>query len=253
MSQQAKVDQIAVDSEPPLAAIRRERLDEQIVRVLVDAVIEGRWPAGTTLPPERELADQLEVNRTSLRQALARLEQMGLIITRQGSGNVVQDPAALTAPEVVRAMMRQLGSDLFSEILEVRTGLGSLIGRLAAERAEPHELASLRQALDGLGRAEVLADRQQAEMAFFMILVGSTHNRVLAALVRWVDATYGQLPDEFADAFADIDQVTAGLRRITEAVAKRRPAAASRAVEQYFDTSGARIVRAVQSAFTDQT
>jgi DNA-binding FadR family transcriptional regulator len=250
MSQQANLVS-SPDPSSPLAAVRRERVDEQIVRIVVDAVVAGQWPVGSTLPPERELAEQLQVNRTSLRQALARLEQIGLIKGRHGSGNVVQDPSGLTAPEVLRAMLRQLGPELFREILEVRTGLGPMIGRLAAERAEADEVAALRAALDDVEQATTPVARERAEMGFFLILVAATHNRVLASLVRWVEATYGQLPEEFAGAFADADAVDPSLRRIADAIARHKPGPAGKAVEQYFATSGDRLLQAALAALDD--
>src|SRR5262245_22928380 len=70
----------------------RSRVDEQIAAAIADAILDGAFPPGSTLPPERELAEQLGVNRTSLRQGLARLQQMGLIEAKHGSGNVVRDP-----------------------------------------------------------------------------------------------------------------------------------------------------------------
>lgn len=254
MSQQPKIsDSATAPEEPlteePLAVLRRERLDEQIVRILVDAVVAGRWSPGTALPPERDLAEQLSVNRTSLRLALARLEQIGLVRSRQGSGNVVQDPAELSAPEVVRAMMRQLGPEIVDEIIEVRTGLGALIGRLAAQRSTEAEIASLRSAADAVGRAAGGSDRQRAEMDFFRVLVAATHNQVLGALLRWVDATYGQLPDDFADAFDDPAELGAGLATITDAVADRDSLSAGSAVERYFERSGARLSATAHAKF----
>ena len=70
----------------------RQRVDEQIAAQIADAILDGAFPPGSTLPPERDLAEQLGVNRTSLRQGLARLQQMGLVEARQGSGTVVRDP-----------------------------------------------------------------------------------------------------------------------------------------------------------------
>ena len=45
----------------------RQRVDEQIAASIADAILGGAFPPGSTLTPERELAEQLGVNRTSLR------------------------------------------------------------------------------------------------------------------------------------------------------------------------------------------
>lgn len=115
----------------------RQRVDERIATTIADAILDGVFPPGSTLPPERDLAERLGVNRTSLRQGLARLQQMGLIEVRHGSGSVVRDPEGLTHPAVVEALVRKLGPDFLVELLEIRAALGPLIGRLAAPGARP--------------------------------------------------------------------------------------------------------------------
>lgn len=83
---------------------------------------------GDRLPPERELAAQLGVSRSSLREGLRRLSDLGIIESRQGSGTY-------------RAPL-DLG-DLF----EVRRRLEPLAARLAATRRDAHDLRRLDQAL----------------------------------------------------------------------------------------------------------
>ncbi|WP_375489597.1 FadR/GntR family transcriptional regulator, partial [uncultured Mycobacterium sp.] len=137
----------------PFSPPDRQRLDEQIAAAIADAILDGAFPSGSTLPPERELAEQFGVNRTSLRQGLARLQHMGLIEARQGSGNVVRDPTGLTHPAVVEALVRKLGPDFLVELLELRAAFGAFIGRLAAERANPHDLSALHSALASVQQA----------------------------------------------------------------------------------------------------
>ncbi len=61
-------------------------VDDLAVRIMAD-----EWSAGDRLPPERELAESLGVSRPTLREALRKLEQMGLVTSRQGSGTTIQD------------------------------------------------------------------------------------------------------------------------------------------------------------------
>lgn len=222
----------------------RLRLDEQVASVIADAIIDGRYQPGALLPPERELADQLGVNRTSLRQGLARLEQMGLIEARQGTGNLVCDPAGLTDPTVVEALVRRLGPDLLVEMLDVRQALGPLIGRLAVERAVDDDIDALRDALGRVDAATSAADRQAADLDFFKLLIHATHNRALSLLFRWVESAYGGRTHTLTPAFATGDAVLEGLTEIVDAVTARHEAQAERAVESYLHDSAARMVEA---------
>jgi GntR family transcriptional repressor for pyruvate dehydrogenase complex len=226
----------------PIQPPDRQRVDEQIAASIADAILDGAFEPGSLLPPERELAEQLGVNRTSLRQGLARLQQMGLIDTRHGSGNVVRDPEGLTHPAVVEALVRKLGPEFLVELLEIRAALGPLIGRLAAERNTPDDAGALRDALTAVREADTAPARQTADLAYFRVLIHSTRNRALGLLYRWVEHAFGGREHELTGAYDDAEPVLADLRVITEAVLARDTAAAAAAVEAYLYASALRMV-----------
>jgi DNA-binding FadR family transcriptional regulator len=220
----------------------RQRVDEQIAASIAGAILDGAFPPGSTLPPERELAERLNVNRTSLRQGLARLQQMGLIEAKHGSGNVVRDPEGLTHPAVVEALVRKLGPEFLIEMFEIRAALGPLIGRLAAQRRVPEDAEALRAALAAVHEADSAAARQAADLAYFRVLIHSTGNRALGLLYRWVEHAFGGREHELTGAYDDADPVVAGLRAITEAVLSRDATGAAAAVEAYLQASAMRMV-----------
>ncbi|SOJ53220.1 putative HTH-type transcriptional regulator [Mycobacterium simulans] len=222
----------------------RQRVDEQIATSIADAILDGVFAPGSTLPPERELAEQLGVNRTSLRQGLARLQQMGLIEVRHGSGSVVCDPEGLTHPAVVEALVRKLGPDFLVELLEIRAALGPLIGRLAADRNTPEDAEALRAALAVVQAANSAAERQAADLAYFGVLIHSTRNRALGLLYRWVEHSFGGREHELTGAYDDAAPVVADLRAITEAVVSGDAENAAATVEAYLKASALRMVAA---------
>lgn len=225
----------------------RQRVDEQIAASIADAILDGAFPPGSALPPERDLAEQLGVNRTSLRQGLARLQQMGLIEARHGSGNLVRDPQALTHPEVVEALVRRLGPEFLVELLEIRAALGPLIGRLAAQRSLPEDAEALRAALVAVGDADSAATRQAADLDYFRVLIHCSRNRALGLLYRWVEQAFGGREHELTAAYDDAAAVVAELGAITEAVLARDAAAAGAAVEAYLSASASRMVVAYRT------
>ncbi|BBZ73344.1 FadR/GntR family transcriptional regulator [Mycobacterium paraseoulense] len=226
----------------PLRPVDRQRVDEQIAASITDAILDGAFPPGSALPPERELAEQLGVNRTSLRQGLARLQQMGLIEARHGSGNVVADPQALTHPAVVEALVRKLGPEFLVELFEIRAALGPLIGRSAARRGAPENAAALQAALAAVGEADGPAERQAADLAYFRVLIQQSGNRALVLLYRWVEHAFGGREHELTAAYDDPAPVVAGLGAITDAVLAGDEAAAAAAVEDYLRASAQRMV-----------
>lgn len=226
---------------------QRLRLDEQVASTIADAIIDGVYKPGSRLPPERDLVELLGVNRTSLRQGLARLEQMGLIETRQGSGNVVCDPVGLADPAVVEALVGRLGPELLVEMFEVRQALGPLIGRLAVEHALSEDLGALRDALRRVEVAGSASERQAADLDFFALLIHATHNRAMSLLFRWVESAYGSRAHELTPAFESAEVVIEGLTAIYEAVSASNGVDAEHAVESYLRDSGARMVEAYLS------
>ncbi len=226
----------------PLRPPDRQRVDEQIAASIADAILDGAFPPGSALPPERDLAEHLGVNRTSLRQGLARLQQMGLIEARHGSGNVVADPQALTHPAVVEALVRRLGPEFLVELFEIRAALGPLIGRSAARRGTPEDAEALRGALAAVREADSAAARQAADLAYFRVLIQQSRNRALALLYRWVEHAFGGREHELTAAYDDAAPVVAGLAAITDAVLAGDEAAAAAAVEDYLGASAQRMV-----------
>src|SRR5690606_31355336 len=77
--------------------VGRSSLVDQVagrMEALIDA---GEWPVGERIPTEMELADQFEVSRNTLREAIRALVHAGLLQTRQGSGTYVSSSSVLEA------------------------------------------------------------------------------------------------------------------------------------------------------------
>lgn len=101
----------------------REPLHSVIASRAEARIRSGAWTAGTRLPPERDLCEQLEVSRSTLRQALAELEARGLISRHQGRGTFVTRPrvdAAVTGHFTISAALRARGMTLVTRVLSVR-------------------------------------------------------------------------------------------------------------------------------------
>src|SRR5438128_518849 len=72
-----------------IGPIARSSVVDAVADRLRDEILAGRLAAGSRLPSEREFSLALGVNRLTLRAALARLEALGLVVTRHGAGTIV--------------------------------------------------------------------------------------------------------------------------------------------------------------------
>jgi DNA-binding FadR family transcriptional regulator len=171
----------------PFHPPRRRRLHEDVAEQLRDAILDGRFPNGAKLPPERELAAAFHVNRTSIREAIKVLESLGLVSVRQGDGATVQ-PLIDASFEALAAMIFHGGRidvALVGELAEVMRPLLFEMARLAVDRYQPDDLARLRRLRDVV--ADSSADREErfsAARDILVVLSDMSGNRVWQMLAR---------------------------------------------------------------------
>ena len=137
---------------------------------------------GGQLPPERELARQLEISRTCLRQALTALTQSGLVTTSRGrrGGTFVADPLPL-APRPRRVF----DEDELRAFLDHRLAIETGVAIRAAERAVPADLEALVELTDEMDEStHEFEGYRQADLRFHMGLAEAAHSPRLVEAMR---------------------------------------------------------------------
>jgi GntR family transcriptional regulator, transcriptional repressor for pyruvate dehydrogenase complex len=161
----------------PLTSLRRSPLVDLAVSQLREQVLSGQWPVGGRLPAETELAQRLEVGRSTIREAIRALVHAGLLETRQGSGTYVRSitPGAEWEPRLRRAAVL--------EVYEVRQALEVQAARLAASRRTEADIEALRGCLAERERArDEEASFVEADLAFHRSVVAAAHNPLLTEM-----------------------------------------------------------------------
>jgi GntR family transcriptional regulator, transcriptional repressor for pyruvate dehydrogenase complex len=119
----------------PLVPLNKTRLYEEIVEQLKDRIIRGDFPPESRLPPERELAEQLAVNRTTVREALHKLEGLGLVEIKHGNGIFVKDyreSGSLELAKHILFMDGRLNLEVLKDLMDLRRILVPEISYYAA-------------------------------------------------------------------------------------------------------------------------
>ena len=80
-----------MDNTDIFQSVEKPRLADEVARQIAQAIQEGRFLAGQTLPPTRELATKFNVSRPILREALSILQIQGFVSIRHGRGTFVKD------------------------------------------------------------------------------------------------------------------------------------------------------------------
>jgi GntR family transcriptional repressor for pyruvate dehydrogenase complex len=190
-----------------IGPVARSSVVDAVADRLRNEILAGRIVAGSKLPSERELSLALGVNRLTLRAALARLEAMGLVSTRHGSGTEVvswRERAGLEAlPMVLSSLHRQepAFSELLGSLLEVRRVLVSESVALAAERHTEEDLVLMKQvAADQKNRLDDPLAFAHGDLALQRVIVRAARNVGLELLLN----TFSRFPEEQPELVAEL-------------------------------------------------
>ena len=219
-----------------LKPIENKRVAEEIVGQLRDLILTGAYAPGDKLPPERNLAKELGVNRSSLREALKKLEHLGLVKIRQGDGTRVQDFMQTGSLDLVSHLMpltQTGGIGILRDVLEFRRIYGREVARLAAERRDDGDLERLRGLADAADGAPGAEDVLRLDFDFYVALTQAARNRVFGLLINTVRQAVLSHAAFFAHFNASSDDVRRHHRALIEALERRDPAEAARVADAY--------------------
>lgn len=167
----------------PLGPLHPASTGEQIACRLSTAIALGEFSLGDRLPSERELAALLKVSRESVRSALRRLTEAGLIEVRRGRGGgaFVRAAWADGSKDAVRRTLLDRWAD-FETLFDYRRLVESLIARTAAARAREDDHVALRTALDAFDAARSPAEARRLDTELHLAVARATHNGRLVRL-----------------------------------------------------------------------
>lgn len=221
-----------------LKPVEKQRVAEEIVEQLRSLILTGQYKVGDKLPPERELAKKLGVNRASLREALKKLEHLGLVRIRQGDGTRVTNFMETAGIELVRHLVPAPGGavapGLLRDVLEFRRVIGREMARLAADKATEEDLAQLRSIATRAADGELpAADLFAIDFEFYVALTAATQNRVMVLLINTVRDAVAQYGPLLAHLTVTRDEVARHHADIVEALEQRDADRAASAADAY--------------------
>jgi GntR family transcriptional regulator, transcriptional repressor for pyruvate dehydrogenase complex len=158
--------------------IRLERVADKIAKQLKKAISEGLLRVGDRLPAERELAEKMGVSRPSVREALQKLEVLGLVQTVHGGGTVVRN---ITEREVRTPFEVVIGMDKQKvvELTEVRACMEAWAAKQAALARTEEELERIRGYLEQMERdLETGRIRAESDVKFHTEIAAASHNTI---------------------------------------------------------------------------
>ena len=204
-----------------LHAIPSRKLAHQVEEQLRELVLSGAYAPGARLPSERDLTQALGVSRTAVREGLHRLEALGLVAIRHGSGVYVADigPGQAPSPDPATPPLlpphdHKTTQPTPHELIEVRLLVEPSIAALAAERATEAEIDRLARDVDNLRADLGSAILPPSDLGFHLDLCRAAHNRSLVMVIQWVLEFYAHsgTRSELADVL-DHENIYHAVRR----------------------------------------
>ncbi|MGW6190142.1 FadR/GntR family transcriptional regulator [Bacillus cereus] len=159
---------------------------EEVSEAILTMIKNGTLKPGDKLLPVHQLAEQFQVGRSAVREALSALRAMGLIEMKQGEGTYVRnfDPSSLTKSLNNKLLMKK--EDILN-LLEVRKVLEVGAVRAAAAKRTEANLQNMKHWLDEMAKS--IGDEKAGEKAdfhFHMGIAESSHNNILLELMNHV-------------------------------------------------------------------
>ncbi|MGB7436116.1 MAG: FadR/GntR family transcriptional regulator [Candidatus Acidiferrum sp.] len=219
-------------SKSGLEAIPRNRVYTKVAEQLQAHIVDELKP-GDMLPPERELVRMFGVSRSSIRDAIRRLETVGLLEPRQGIGTVVRDISADALFAPVTGVLLQKRR-VISELLDVRMIIEPALARRAALHASPEQIAELTEMLDKqeekVQQGE-LATEEDSNFHYTIALAAS--NSVMLKLVHVLMDSLRELRERSLEVGGRQAKSLAAHRRVLAAIKQGDAAAADAAMRRH--------------------
>jgi len=229
----------------PRIAVERSPVSDQVFRILMEGILSGRYPPGELLPTQRHLAAELEVNMTSVREAVKRLEQLRLVESRQGEGMRVRDWRDCGLDVLVHLVVGPSGLDprTLRAVLEARRLMLTEAAGLAAGRRSHEQADLLVELADRVASAGTLEEAQLLDFAFFAELVQAAGNVVFVLITNSIRDLYLQNAHAFAPLLDDRASLVHHYRRAALAVRAGDAARAAGAVRRLAEAQERRLLK----------
>ncbi|MCA3454616.1 MAG: FCD domain-containing protein [Rhodobacter sp.] len=170
----------------PFQRVEQEKLAQSVVRQIELLILRGILRPGERLPSERDLSEQLGVSRPSLREAVADLQQRGLLTSRAGAGVFVADVLGSAFSDALVQLFATHQEAVF-DYIAFRRDMEGLAAERAARLASDTDLQVIDAILRKMEQTDLRRapeDEAQLDAGFHMAIIEASHNVVMLHMMR---------------------------------------------------------------------
>jgi GntR family transcriptional repressor for pyruvate dehydrogenase complex len=225
----------------PFQKIQPEKLSATVVRQVEQLILRGILSPGERLPSERELADRLGVSRPSLRDAIAVLQDKGLLAAKAGSGIFIADVLGSAFSPALIDLFATHDEAVF-DYLSFRRDMEGLAAERAARLGSDADLALIQTIFDKMvvaGDPSLSDEAASLDAQFHSAIMDASHNVIMLHMMRSMfDLLHQGVFYNRRIMFSQhitYDALLEQHRAINTALQARDPIAARAAVETHLD------------------
>jgi DNA-binding FadR family transcriptional regulator len=216
----------------PFSSLKKPPLSKEVEDKLREAINAGVYKPSDKLPAERELVDQFQVSRVTVRDALRNLRNLGLINVKRGvkAGAYVSEPSPQPITQSIQNLI-QMKKVNFAHLIELRLYIEPDVARTAALFRTSEDIDSLTDLLDRADNC-LKTSRKKARfinVGFHFEVAKITHNALIIFLCESITQVHSAMIIEMTHTKLDrgeIAKLISEHRSILEAIAARNPEAA---------------------------
>ncbi len=215
---------------------KQNRIFQDVVDQIQEAIISGRLKVGDRLPAERELKEMLQTSRSTLREALRVLEQKGLIEIKlgMGGGPVVKAVSPDSVAESLDLLIRS-GQVSLQHIVEFRERVEGDVVILATSRMTDADIEALERLLEEARQCvargpEAITDFLSADIKIHQYFAKITGNPIYISLFMTIHNNVRRYFEEYL--FRDVAEMDEDLQDLENVVAAMKKGEADKACEE---------------------
>ena len=217
-------------------SVQKQVLPDQIFEQIRDQILLGHLKAGETLPSERKLCTLFSVNRGSIREALKKLQQGGLIQIQHGGKTQILDfyqNASISLLPDLLFIQGHINAEVVYSVLELRLALGQDVVRLCALRMNSDQIEQLHQCVQQMQGTQDPSQKEIYSIQFWHYLVSGSNNIAYQLAFNTLSKTFQLMRTSLHDLLIQEWENTDAFRSLTLAIQNQNPQDAQKVIQDF--------------------
>lgn len=217
--------------------IPRQKISDKVFEQVKDLITTGKLLPGQRIPGELELTSLFNVSRSSVREAILKLECFGFVEQKRGDGTFVKSVTQAPIQEYMEEMLSD--KPFLSGFMEIRNVLETWAAATAATRADPEDIETLMAIVQEMRSNETQKIGYELNVKLHSQIAAATHNpfliHMMGSILSWLGTITAKIYTKVPKDLELHHQITEQHHRIVLAIASRNSQNASDAMAAHLN------------------